>query len=228
MAELLGIILNGVGLGLALSILLGPVFFALIHTSISKGFREGLIMAVGIVISDATYLTIAFFLSNLVDQPFVKKYLGYAGALLLLVYGVYLLISKYHSSPSKENPEKRKIWKGPFFKGYMLNLINVNVFFFWLFAISTVQGAYDSSFEVLLFFSGTLGTVFLTDIGKAFLARQLQHWITESRINILNKIVGAILIIFGFIMMYQVYLGKDVLDNQSLKQSINSSAAPLE
>ena len=73
MAELLGIILNGVGLGLALSILLGPVFFALIHTSISKGFREGFIMAIGIVVSDATYLTIAFFLANLVDQPFVKN-----------------------------------------------------------------------------------------------------------------------------------------------------------
>jgi len=227
-AELLGIILNGVGLGLALSILLGPVFFALIHTSISKGFREGFIMAIGIVVSDGTYLTIAFFLANLVDQPFVKKYLGYAGALLLLVYGIYLLVSKYHSNPSSETPGKRKIWKGPFFKGYMLNLININVFFFWLFAISTVQGAYDDPHEVFLFFSGTLGTVFLTDIGKAFLAKQLQRWITEARINVLNKIVGGVLIVFGFIMMYQVYIGKDVLDNKTLEQHINSSVAPEE
>ena len=228
MAELIGIILNGVGLGLALSILLGPVFFALIHTSISKGFREGFVMALGIVASDATYLTIAFFLANLVDQPFVKKYLGYAGALLLLVYGIFLLVSKYHSAPSTNSSEKRKIWKGPFFKGFMLNLINVNVFFFWLFAISSVQGAYDSSFEVILFFSGTLGTVFLTDIGKAYLAKQLQRWITEARINVLNKIVGAVLFVFGIIMMYQVYLGKDVLDNKSLEQQINSSVNPEE
>ena len=228
MAELLGIILNGVGLGLALSILLGPVFFALIHTSISKGFREGFIMAIGIVVSDATYLTIAFSLANLVDQPFVKKYLGYAGALLLLAYGIYLLISKYQNSTTNDSTEKRKIWKGPFFKGFMLNMINVNVFFFWLFAISTVQGAYDSSYEVILFFSGTLGTVFLTDIGKAFLAKQLQRWITEARINVLNKIVGAVLFVFGLIMMYQVYLGKDVLDNKSLEQQINSSVNPEE
>ena len=228
MAELLGIILNGVGLGLALSILLGPVFFALIHTSISKGFREGFIMAIGIIVSDATYLTIAFSLANLVDQPFVKKYLGYAGALLLLVYGIYLLFSKYQNSTTNDSTEKRKIWKGPFFKGFMLNMINVNVFFFWLFAISTVQGAYDSSYEVILFFSGTLGTVFLTDIGKAFLAKQLQRWITEARINVLNKIVGAVLFVFGLIMMYQVYLGKDVLDNKSLEQQINSSVNPEE
>jgi threonine/homoserine/homoserine lactone efflux protein len=227
-AELLGIILNGVGLGLALSILLGPVFFALIHTSISKGFREGFIMAIGIVVSDATYLTIAFSLANLVDQPFVKKYLGYAGALLLLFYGIYLLISKYQNLSSNDTNEKRKIWKGPFFKGFMLNLINVNVFFFWLFAISTVQGACDSSYEVILFFSGTLGTVFLTDIGKAYLAKQLQRWITEARINLLNKIVGAVLFVFGIIMMYQVYLGKNVLDNKSLEQQINSSVNPEE
>lgn len=228
MAEIIGIILNGVGLGLALSILLGPVFFALIHTSISKGFREGMLMAVGIVVSDATYLTIAFFLANLVDQPFVKKYLGYAGALLLLVYGIYLLVSKYHSSPASEATEKRKIWKGPFFKGFLLNLINVNVFFFWLFAISTVQGAYDSSYDVILFFSGTLGTVFLTDLGKAFLAKQLQRWITEARINVLNKIVGVVLFVFGMIMMYQVYKGKNMLDNKSLEQQINSSVAPVQ
>jgi threonine/homoserine/homoserine lactone efflux protein len=81
---------------------------------------------------------------------------------------------------------------------------------------------------VILFFSGTLGTVFLTDIGKAFLAKQLQRWITEARINVLNKIVGAVLFVFGLIMMYQVYLGKDVLDNKSLEQQINSSVNPEE
>jgi hypothetical protein len=60
------------------------------------------------------------------------------------------------------------------------------------------------------------------------LAKQLQRWITEARINVLNKIVGGVLIVFGFIMMYQVYIGKDVLDSKSLEQRINSSVTPEE
>lgn len=222
MNHILGIIINGIGLGLALSILLGPVFFALIHTSISKGFREGVTMAFGIVASDATYLTIAFFLANLVDQPIFKKYLGYAGALLLLVYGVYLMITKYAPAGDEKKSETKR-WRGPFFKGYMLNLINVNVFFFWLFAISSVQATYDSSFDVVLFFSGTLLTVFLTDVGKAYLSKQLQRWITTHRISFLNRIVGVVLFIFGILMLYHVYIGKNVIDNAALERRINSS-----
>jgi hypothetical protein len=60
------------------------------------------------------------------------------------------------------------------------------------------------------------------------LAKQLQRWITEARINVLNKIVGGVLFVFGFIMMYQVYIGKDVLDNKTLEQHINSSVTPEE
>ena len=47
---------TGITLGLTLAILLGPVFFALIQTSISKGFLKGLFLAIGISISDSVYI----------------------------------------------------------------------------------------------------------------------------------------------------------------------------
>ena len=43
------IILSGIGMGIVLSFLTGPVFFALIKTSIEKGFYAGVALAAGVV-----------------------------------------------------------------------------------------------------------------------------------------------------------------------------------
>ncbi len=207
---------NGIVLGLTLSILLGPVFFALIHTSISKGFREGAYMAMGIVLSDATYLAIAYFLSvELTRNTLMQKYLGYAGALLLVVYGFYLIFN-HHFNLKKEEEEEKKVKKfgSSFVRGYLLNFINVNVFFFWLVAISSVSGKYDSKLDVVFFFLGTLSTVFATDLLKAYLSKQLQRWVTESRIVMMNRVVGVILLVFGIYVFYSVWSGKNFMKAQ--------------
>ncbi|MDA0314685.1 MAG: hypothetical protein O3A40_05240 [Bacteroidetes bacterium] len=41
-------ILEGIELGLLLSMMIGPVFFALITTSIDHGFRQAAILALGV------------------------------------------------------------------------------------------------------------------------------------------------------------------------------------
>ncbi|WP_216351112.1 LysE family transporter, partial [Mucilaginibacter polytrichastri] len=45
-------IFSGIGIGLILTFLTGPVFFALIKTSIEKGFQAGIALALGVVTSD--------------------------------------------------------------------------------------------------------------------------------------------------------------------------------
>jgi len=51
-------IITGIGFGLVLSVLTGPVFFALIKTSIEKGFHAGVAMALGVVTSDMVFINI--------------------------------------------------------------------------------------------------------------------------------------------------------------------------
>jgi len=43
---------TGIILGLTLAVLIGPVFFALLQTSIHKGFGAGVLVAIGISASD--------------------------------------------------------------------------------------------------------------------------------------------------------------------------------
>ena len=51
---------NGVLFGLLLTIFIGPVFFALIQTSVHRGFIYGVFMALGIALSDAIYVFLAY------------------------------------------------------------------------------------------------------------------------------------------------------------------------
>ena len=49
-------VLEGVLMGLFLSVFVGPVFFLLIETSINKGIREAFIMDAGVILSDIAWI----------------------------------------------------------------------------------------------------------------------------------------------------------------------------
>ena len=76
------IILHGVLFGLLLSFLLGPAFFILIETSISKGFKTAFFFDLGILVSDAIYLLASFFVAKeintwLHENPYIKYVTGF-------------------------------------------------------------------------------------------------------------------------------------------------------
>ena len=54
------IILNGIISGLVLALLVGPVFFTILQTSIERGFGSGALVAIGVSLSDAFYITLTY------------------------------------------------------------------------------------------------------------------------------------------------------------------------
>ncbi|TAE06791.1 MAG: LysE family translocator, partial [Bacteroidetes bacterium] len=57
---MLEILLKGILSGLVLAMTIGPVFFALLRTSISRGFKSGAFLAIGIATSDA-FIALGFY-----------------------------------------------------------------------------------------------------------------------------------------------------------------------
>ena len=47
---------SGIGFGLLLAIMLGPVFFTILQTSLHEGFKAGLFLAFGVLLSDAAVI----------------------------------------------------------------------------------------------------------------------------------------------------------------------------
>src|ERR1700750_2775593 len=100
-------IISGIGFGLVLTFLTGPVFFALIKTSIEKGFHAGVAMALGVVTSDMVFIGAILFGSEFFDFSIDPRILGYVGSGILFIIGLYYIFKKADIS-YKNNTKKVK------------------------------------------------------------------------------------------------------------------------
>jgi threonine/homoserine/homoserine lactone efflux protein len=196
-------------LGFFLSFMIGPVFFVLLETSATKGFRAGLTLDIGVIIADILFLLIAYFssfqlLENLSNQPGLYVF----GGMILLVYGIVIIVKK----ASKK--EKVKSTKGTylslFIKGFLLNFINVGVLVFWLGVLIIVGPSLDNEpNRIFVFFGTMLGAYFVTDLCKILLAKQLKRKLTADRIKLIKKGLGAVLAICGVVLIIKGFLPKE-------------------
>ncbi len=197
----MGAILNGVGYGLLLAVLVGPVFFTLIQTSIERGFKSGVYVAIGISLSDALWIAVAYLgISNLLTTPSFRIYLSYLGGAILVCFGGYYLFIKSRR-PVVYNPEHIKE-RSPFklmAKGFVINGFNPMVLFFWVATIglASTQFGYTTHGIASVFLCSIVVTVFITDIIKAKLSDKLRVLLTARTMKIMNLLVGVVMFGFG-------------------------------
>jgi len=197
------IIFNGLKLGVVLTFLIGPVFFTIIQTSVEKGFRNGVLVSLGVSLSDVLYVAICYFgLVQFINDPDFRFYLAYAGGGILVLFGLYHLFIKSRRKMTATldvASEKKKKTYRYFIKGFIINGMSPMVLIFWVGAISiaSLDFGYTKGFEFFIFFATVLGTVLSTDILKAFLADKLRTLVTHRFMVIINIVVGICLIIFG-------------------------------
>lgn len=195
------IVFNGLKLGIVLALLVGPVFFTIIQTSVEKGFGNGVLVSLGVSVSDILYVTVCYFgLVHFINEPGFRIYLAYAGGGILVLFGLYHLFIKSRRivHPSLDIVNEKKLYRY-FIKGFIINGISPMVLIFWIGTISvaSIDFGYSKGFEFFTFFSVVLGTVLITDILKAYLADKLRRLVTQRSMRIMNIIVGVCLIIFG-------------------------------
>jgi LPXTG-motif cell wall-anchored protein len=92
-------IFQAIGIGFLLSVMVGPVFFVLLETSITKGARSALMLDLGVFISDIIYILCACIfatqIKNFTDNADNNNtLLAVIGGILFLGYGLYILLKK--------------------------------------------------------------------------------------------------------------------------------------
>jgi threonine/homoserine/homoserine lactone efflux protein len=208
-------IISGVGLGLTLAIMLGPAFFALLQTSIDRGFGAAIRFAIGICVSDAFLIAIAFLgIASLMEKPVVGNIVGLAGGGMLIGMGIHTFLHRSRGREIKDTTKLREKIEQPhsksgafYTRGFLLNLANPAVWFFWIFSVGLVSSQYINAkggpdiFYLTIFFTCTLGTVLITDVLKAFGAHQLKSRINDQLMKTINMVFGLILVGFGVILV---------------------------
>jgi threonine/homoserine/homoserine lactone efflux protein len=198
---------DGIKFGLALSILVGPILFALIQTSIEQGFRAGWMVGFGIWVSDLFFVLITYFGISLVAQlsnwDGLEFWLGIVGGCILLGFGIGSWVSK---PPNVESMENKAVRHSPYLslwlKGFLINTLNPFTFFFWIGVsglLFTEQELQPN--EAVYFYGGLIGTLVVTDSVKAALAKMIRRWLKPNFILLLRRIVGVLFIIFGVVLL---------------------------
>lgn len=205
-------IISGIGLGFVLSFLTGPVFFALIKTSIEKGFYAGVSLAAGVVISDVFYVALTLYgTSFLALENTYRVQIGIAGSSILFAIGIYYLFKKVKVNYESNTSKRRNT--GYFLKGFIMCIFNPAILLYWLSVTSgviSISGEIDPA-EVIPFFGSILITQFSVDVVKAYYANKLRYRIKEKTISNLNRIAGALILIFAIRLLYNLLTGHSLI-----------------
>lgn len=199
-------IISGIGFGLVLTFITGPVFFALIKTSIEKGFHAGVALALGVVCSDMVFVGAILFGSQYFDiSANDKTVAGIVGSVVLFTIGVYYIFKK--ADVNYKNVIPNKINRaGYFFKGFVMCIFNPTILFHWTVVIgaaSTVyhQGVHNRSLKIATMFITILIVQFGLDTTKAFYANKLRDRISPKLVHRLNEVAGIALIIASLVLI---------------------------
>ena len=200
---------NGIKYGLFLTILVGPLVFALIQAGVERGFRAGAMIGFGIWISDLLFILAVYYgfshVKEVTEWPYFEITVGIAGGIILLFTGTFTLLSK-----TPDIYKSKKI-TGPFLvlwiKGFIINTLNPFTVFFWVLVMTTVVADNDySPHQSFLYFGGILGTIIITDSLKVLLAKRLRHYLEAHHLIWVRRVTGVALIIFGVVLIGRVVM----------------------
>ncbi|WP_405574591.1 LysE family translocator [Winogradskyella sp. Asnod2-B02-A] len=202
-------ILTAIPFGIILAFTIGPVFFVLLETSVTKGITSAIIFDLGVIFADVVFILVIFkstdsLLDKIKDDPKLLVF----GGVLLVIYGLisFIKTSKSFRSIVREHHRivlPKKDYGKLFIKGFLLNFINIGVLLGWLGFIVIGTSITTSENGVTIFIVTMLVSYFLADLVKIAAAKRLKNKLTPRRIFKTKKIVSLVILVFGVILLSQ-------------------------
>jgi threonine/homoserine/homoserine lactone efflux protein len=182
-------------LGFALCFTFGPAFFALVQTSIDNGSKSGILIACGVVLSDALMMSVVVFGLNFLPQiPHIKDFINIIGIVILLILGIGSFQKKRKPLIYPSTPFGNLVFY--FSKGFFLNLLNPPNYAFLVATSFTLRNSfsYDTA-QVAIFWGTSLLGALLAEVLIAVYAPKLKRFITEQFLLRLNQVAGLVFIV---------------------------------
>ena len=208
-------VLLALPLGLFLAFTIGPVFFVLLETAITKGFRAAIAFNSGVVLADTVFILIVYFTtSSLLREIKDDPKLFFAGGLIMVVYGLISFIKlKKDFKKTIDNKENAYLqvaekvnYVALFIKGFLLNFINIGVLGFWLGIIIVFGPKLDmNASRIFVFFTSIILAYFGIDIIKILIAKKLKNRLTAFHIYKIKRTISIILLVFGVFLIFQAF-----------------------
>lgn len=194
--------LEGLRFGLLLQLAVGPMCLMVFNTAKNVSFLVALSLVLAIALVDAFYILLAALgVSKLLENKKVKVLFKITGSLVLILFGLNIILGVFNINiiPGLNlKPSSTNI----FIQGLVLTLSNPITIVFWGSVLTTklIEDKLKKK-ELFIFSTGLVSSTlfFLTLI--ALLGTVLSSFIPETISNILNVIVGILIIFFGIKML---------------------------
>ena len=166
------------------------------------------------VLSDVVFFIIAFFSTNSLLNS-IKENTGswyFLGGVLLVAYAGISLIKIIQEKNNPENKQGAEIESSPnlvkmVVKGFLLNIINVVVLFYWVGIILYFGPQLDmDESKIYFFFLLIIATYFSIDLGKIYLAQQLKKQLTDVVIKTIKIVVNSFIVICGMFLIFKSFI----------------------
>jgi threonine/homoserine/homoserine lactone efflux protein len=197
-------LLTPITVGFFTAFIMGPVFWVLLETSITKGFKAAVAFDLGVMFADVCFIGVCYLGSfQLLEDEQNKQGLFVLGGTILLLYGLFSWINR--AKKSKDQPdiqESKENYFGLAAKGFAINILNVGVFIFWGGVTIVSSPASGKSFtSFVLFFSIVLLSYFITDLLKISVANRFKTLLSGRGIVVVNSIISLILVVSGVVLI---------------------------
>ncbi len=202
------IISKGILTGFILTLSFGAGFFALIQTSINRGIKKGLLVALGALLSDLMYILICLFATSFVSNELQKfeDEIRIVGSIALFIMGIYTYLKH---QKTETNIDTSNQTNGIFYvlKGIMLNKVNPLIIVTWLGIVAYVESSLKfSNNDIALYFSCVILAMMINQFLICYSAIKLKKILSNNLITKLNHLVGIIFIIVSIVLIYPVII----------------------
>ncbi len=220
--ELLKILFDGLCVGLASSVTVGPVAVLCIQRTLSKGHLSGFVSSLGIVCADTLMAILAFSVYNLIKN-FIddnSAIIQSIGGIFVVIVGVFIFFKNPVPQIRKNKTGKSMLWQdfGSMFGFTLANFVVVIPYilaFFTMFGIGldfegTGVGVSQSigaiyNFLVLggFFLGATIWWLAVTSVISIF-----NKNFKPNHLVVINRIAGLVIMLLGVATIVSVILSK--------------------
>ncbi|GAB4158457.1 MAG: hypothetical protein Fur003_2260 [Candidatus Dojkabacteria bacterium] len=192
---------NGLLTGLTLQLAIGPVFFYIINLAIQKGLLDGFAGVIAVTLVDYLYITLSVFgIGKVLEQKKVKKAFGLISSSVLVLYGGLILKGLLEQTVLKTTDINTSNPMTSFLSVFFMTISSpmTIIFFTSIFTSKAVELNYTKK-ELVRFGLGTGFATFMFMGSSALILSFLGNVIPLIVVQILNGIVGALLIGYGIV-----------------------------
>lgn len=207
---MISLVISAILVGVFISlVLIGPVFFLLIETSLTKGVKPAIALEAGVITADLLCIVISHFGSR--DMfLYIDRHpsVFIIGGFIIFVYGLFNVLSKGNLHIKGGTNIASTNYYKTFINGFLLNLVNIGVIVFWLTTVVFISSQYPKISDFYLYMIVMMITIVGVDLLKIFLANKFQSKLTDRLVYRIKRLVGIVLIVFGIVICCKSLLKK--------------------